>query len=168
MRLTRTCKRTPLMPMGPGSSWLSTMYSRGQNVQICRSASTGMARAPSSTVPDSTRRHLAAPRWQATPPKLGTNVASGDACVHGADLDAGHGLGRIPLHSRSTARSNRCWTRRLFAARDKGHCHARTVMRPSRPRRPRRKPWSCRCRAPDDFRPSKRPFMDSPSRVWQS
>src|SRR5690606_392818 len=48
-RFTFTPRRTPLIPTGSRMpSWLSTVNSRGRMCRICRSASTGMARAPSS------------------------------------------------------------------------------------------------------------------------
>ena len=63
----RACRRTPLMPIGSRMpSWLSTMYSRGKTWRIWRSASTGMARAPSSTRSRSARV-TSPPAMAATP-----------------------------------------------------------------------------------------------------
>ena len=81
------------MPIGSRMpSWLSTMYSRGRTWRIWRSASTGMARAPSRTRSTSARV-TSPPAIAATPSRrLRADVAAGDAGVDGPDLDAGHRL----------------------------------------------------------------------------
>ena len=92
-RFTFTPRRTPPIPMGSRMpSWLSTMYSRGRTWRICRSASTGMARAPSSTRSTSPRV-TSPPAMAATPSRARrADVAAADAGVDGADLDARHRL----------------------------------------------------------------------------
>ena len=66
-RLTFTPRRTPLIPMGSRMpSCASTMYSRGITWRIWRSASTGMARAPSRTRSTSARV-TSPPAMAATP-----------------------------------------------------------------------------------------------------
>ena len=92
-RFTFTPRRTPAIPMGSRMpSWLSTMYSRGRTCRIWRSASTGMARAPSST--RSTSLRVTSPPAMAATPSLRrrANVAAADARVDGPDLHAGHRL----------------------------------------------------------------------------
>ncbi len=70
MRFTFTPRRTPLMPTGSRMpSWLSTTNSRGRTWRICRSASTGMARAPSSTRSTSVRV-TSPPAMAATPSEV--------------------------------------------------------------------------------------------------